>query len=146
MSRRFQCRGGGNLLKLKTNLKDFALSRRTNRQRATNLRCNRGDQLSEPSCHTVERRQRSYLLAESRIVYLLVLGSPSPSRPPTHLSAPTLRSLHSPQGPSFMRRRSCALSATMIVERFIAIAPTLMGRLTPHRINIPAAAGMAITL
>jgi hypothetical protein len=33
----------------------------------------------------------------------------------------------------------------MIVERFIAIAPTLMGRLTRHRINIPAAAEMAIT-
>jgi len=31
-------------------------------------------------------------------------------------------------------------------ERFIAIAPTLMGRLTPHRVKIPAAAGMAITL
>jgi hypothetical protein len=28
----------------------------------------------------------------------------------------------------------------MTVERFIAIAPTLMGRLTPHRINIPPAA------
>ena len=25
------------------------------------------------------------------------------------------------------------MSATMIVERFIAIAPTLMGRFTPHR-------------
>ena len=34
----------------------------------------------------------------------------------------------------------------MIVERFIAIAPTLMGRFTPHRRNIPAVAGMAITL
>jgi hypothetical protein len=60
-------------------------------------------------------------------------------------SAPKLRTLHSPQCPSFTRPRSCALRATMIVERFIAIAPTLMGRLTPHRVNIPAAAGIAIT-
>src|SRR5260370_31910664 len=58
----------------------------------------------------------------------------------------SLRSLDSPQGPIFTRRRRCALSAAMIVVRFIAIAPTLMGRLTPHRINIPAAAGMATTL
>jgi hypothetical protein len=54
------------LLKLKTNLKNFAFSRRTHRQRATNSRCSRGDQLSEPSGHTAEHGQRSYLFAEAR--------------------------------------------------------------------------------
>jgi hypothetical protein len=47
---------------------------------------------------------------------------------------------------SFKRRRNCALTATMMVERFIAIAPTLIGRSSPQRINIPPAAGMAIKL
>ena len=50
------------------------------------------------------------------------------------------------QCPSFTRRRSCALNATIIVERFIAIAPTLIGGSILQRINIPAAAGMAIRL
>src|ERR1700740_1702896 len=66
LSRRFQCRGDTDSLKIKTNLKSFAFSLRKLRQRVTNLRCSRGAQLSEPSCHTAERRQRSYLFAEAR--------------------------------------------------------------------------------
>jgi hypothetical protein len=44
------------------------------------------------------------------------------------------------------RRRSCALTATITVDRFIARAPTLMGSAIPQWTKTPAAAGMAITL
>jgi len=48
--------------------------------------------------------------------------------------------------PKFHATEKLALSVTMIVDRFIAIAPTLMGGSSRQRINISAAAGMAIKL
>lgn len=50
------------------------------------------------------------------------------------------------QFPSLSRRRSCALTATITVDRFIARAPTLIGRAIPQWTKPPAAAGMAIAL
>ena len=47
---------------------------------------------------------------------------------------------------SFTRRSNCALAATMMVERLIATAPTLMGRSTPRRTSRPPATGMAMRL
>jgi hypothetical protein len=44
------------------------------------------------------------------------------------------------------RRRSWALTATTIVERLIAMAPTAIGRSIPHGTRTPAATGMATTL
>ena len=47
---------------------------------------------------------------------------------------------------SLRRRSSCALAATMMVERLIATAPMLMGRSTPQRTRRPPATGMATRL
>src|SRR5712691_5618358 len=47
---------------------------------------------------------------------------------------------------SFNRRSNCAFAATMMVERLIATAPTLMGRSSPDRTRRPPATGMATTL
>jgi len=47
---------------------------------------------------------------------------------------------------SLSRRSSWAFAATMIVERLIATAPTLMGRSSPMRTKSPAATGMATRL
>ena len=49
-------------------------------------------------------------------------------------------------GRSRRPRRSCALAATMIVERLIAIAPTAIGRSIPHGTRMPAAIGIATRL
>ncbi len=38
---------------------------------------------------------------------------------------------------SFSRRSNCAFAATMMVERLIATAPTLIGRSSPHRTRRP---------
>ena len=48
--------------------------------------------------------------------------------------------------PSLMARNSCAFTATMSVDKLIAMAPTLMGSSTPHRRNRPAATGIATKL
>src|SRR4051794_24217844 len=44
------------------------------------------------------------------------------------------------------RRRSCALSATTMVETLIRMAPTAGGRMIPMGASTPAARGMASTL
>jgi len=49
-------------------------------------------------------------------------------------------------GRSRSRRRSWAFAATMIVEALIAIAPTAIGRSSPHGTNTPAATGIATRL
>src|SRR5216683_3719177 len=47
---------------------------------------------------------------------------------------------------SFSRRSNCAFAATMMVERLIATAPTLIGRSSPHLTRRPPATGMATRL
>ena len=49
-------------------------------------------------------------------------------------------------GRSFSRRSNCTLAATMMVERLIATAPTLMGRSIPQGTRRPPATGMAIRI
>src|ERR1700689_1917571 len=44
------------------------------------------------------------------------------------------------------RRSSWAFAATIIVDRLIAIAPTLIGRSSPEWMNNPAATGIATKL
>src|SRR5229473_3249520 len=44
------------------------------------------------------------------------------------------------------RRSNCAFAATMIVDRLIATAPTLIGRSNPQWTKRPPATGMATTL
>src|ERR671919_1952518 len=44
------------------------------------------------------------------------------------------------------RRRSCAFAATMIVDRLIATAPTLIGSTKPSGAKSPAATGIARAL
>src|SRR5215471_18552495 len=48
--------------------------------------------------------------------------------------------------PSLTARNSCAFTATMRVDKLIAMAPTLMGSSTLHRRNRPAATGIATKL
>jgi hypothetical protein len=47
---------------------------------------------------------------------------------------------------SFSRRSNCAFAATMMVDRLIATAPTLMGKSSPHRTRRPPATGIATRL
>jgi len=44
------------------------------------------------------------------------------------------------------RRSNCAFPATMMVDRLIATAPTLMGRSNPQWAKTPVATGMATRL
>ena len=49
-------------------------------------------------------------------------------------------------GRSRTRRRSCALAATMIVERLMAMAPTAIEMSMPHGTKMPIATGIATRL
>ena len=56
------------------------------------------------------------------------------------------RTLYEAVRSNFNRRSNCAFAATMIVDRLIATAPTLIGRSRPQWTKIPAATGMATRL
>src|SRR5207247_8360746 len=47
---------------------------------------------------------------------------------------------------SWRRRKSWALAATTIVDALMTIAPTAIGRSTPHGTSTPAATGIAMRL